>query len=192
MPRRIDETAVFEAATRLFVSEGFAGTTTKAIAALAGVNEATLFRRYGGKAELICAALRARIAGVALSTLAVTDDLEADLVGVVQAYLETYAQVGAVLPVLLVEVPQHPELRPALDAVWTNIQGVARVIGHHQGRGALGSRPPLLTVSALIGPMFVLGLVRRAGLVDGSLQVDVAEHVRAFLRGHEGEGRSTA
>ncbi len=179
---------MFEAATRLFVSKGYAGTTTKAVATQAGVNEATLFRRYGGKAELICAALRARLEAVPLRTLAATDDLEADLVTIVQAYLLTQEQVGALLPMLLVEVPQHAELRPALDVVWTNIHGVSQIIAHHQERGALQHEPPLLTVSALIGPMFAVGLARRAQMVELPLRVDVAAHVRGFLGGRAVSG----
>ncbi|GEM_PF-632465 len=192
MPRRIDETAVFESATRLFVSWGYDGTTTKTIASLAGVNEATLFRRYGGKAELICAALSAQLEGVPLATVETTDDVEADLVGIVRAYLQTQDQVGAVIPMLLVEVPQHRELRPALDKVWANLQAIAQIIVHHQARGALPQELPLLTLSALIGPLFVVGLARRARLVDRALEVEVEveRYVRAFLQGRAVPGAS--
>ena len=43
---------IMEAASQLFTEKGFAGTTTRAIAELAGVNEVTLFRHFGTKEKL--------------------------------------------------------------------------------------------------------------------------------------------
>ena len=48
MPRRIDVDAVLAAAVSVFAEKGYRTTTTKEIAERAGVNEVTLFRRYGG------------------------------------------------------------------------------------------------------------------------------------------------
>lgn len=186
MPRQIDEPHLFDAVTDLFVSEGYTGMTTKVIAARAGVNEVTLFRRYGGKADLVCAALRARLERVPLGSLVAADDLEADLVRVVEAYWETYRQVGAVIPLLLVEATRHPELRPALEVAWTNIHAVARIVAHHQARGRLRQESPFLAVLALVGPMFVVGLARQAW-PELPLQTDAEAHVRGFLQGRAGE-----
>ena len=191
MPRQIDELRLFEVVTELFVCQGYSGTTTKVIAARAGVNEATLFRRYGGKAELVCAALRDRLEQVPLRSLVATDDLAADLVQVVEAYLQTYRQVGAVFPVLLVEAARHLELRRALEVAWFNIQAVVRIVAHHQARGSLREESPLLAVSALIGPMFVVGLVQRVQ-PEMPLQVDVEAHVRGFLEGRAVSGSTQA
>ena len=43
---------IIQATTRLFAEKGIAGTTTRAIAELAGVNEVTLFRHFGSKDNL--------------------------------------------------------------------------------------------------------------------------------------------
>jgi len=43
---------IMQAASKLFTEKGFAGTTTRAIAELAGVNEVTLFRHFGTKEKL--------------------------------------------------------------------------------------------------------------------------------------------
>jgi len=45
------------AAVRIFAETGYRGATTRRIAQEAGVNEVTLFRHFGSKAELILAAL---------------------------------------------------------------------------------------------------------------------------------------
>ena len=56
-----------EAAAQLFASRGFNGVSTREIARLADVNEATLFRVFERKKELFWAAVEARLAGLKLS-----------------------------------------------------------------------------------------------------------------------------
>jgi AcrR family transcriptional regulator len=51
------ESDIMEAATRLFADEGFHGTSTRKIAAAAGVSEGTLFHYYGTKNVLLLAIL---------------------------------------------------------------------------------------------------------------------------------------
>ena len=43
---------ILQAAVKLIVEQGYARTTTRAIAAEAGVNEVTLFRHFGSKEKL--------------------------------------------------------------------------------------------------------------------------------------------
>ena len=52
MPKIIDETKIFNATMNFFMSLGYDRATTKEIADIAGVNEVTLFRKYGSKAGL--------------------------------------------------------------------------------------------------------------------------------------------
>jgi AcrR family transcriptional regulator len=56
----MDETEerILDAAARVFAEAGFRGATTRRIAAAAGVNEVTLFRRFPTKDALIVAALQ--------------------------------------------------------------------------------------------------------------------------------------
>ncbi len=56
MPRRIDVERLFEETVTVFAERGYRATTTREIARRAGINEVTLFRRYGDKAALINAA----------------------------------------------------------------------------------------------------------------------------------------
>lgn len=55
-PEEVDR-LVCDAARRLFAQKGYTGSTTREIAALAGVHEPRLYRRYGSKAGLFRAAV---------------------------------------------------------------------------------------------------------------------------------------
>jgi AcrR family transcriptional regulator len=181
VPRRIDEEQVFDAVLQLWVAQGYAGTTTKEVAERAGVNEATLFRKYGSKGALIVEAIGRRLRSVPLRELSATNDVHADLVAVVEAYQQTHRQVGPVIPLLLVEAPRHPELRPALNVAFENIGGVVGIVAHHQASGALRPEDPMATIAALLGPLFVAGMF--AAVRPGASPVDAEAHVRGFLEG---------
>jgi AcrR family transcriptional regulator len=181
MPKKIDEDVLFETVLKLWVERGYSGTTTKKIAERAHVNEATLFRRYGGKAKLVVTAISKKLQNVPLRTLTATDDVEADLRRIVESYQETNQQIGAVFPLLLAEVSRDAALRPALEVAWENLGFLVRIIGHHQARGALREESPLTTLTALIGPLFVIGMFGDAH--PAKSMFDAEEHVRAFLHG---------
>lgn len=60
---------ILAAAAKLYAEHGFRGTTTRAIAEAAGVNEVTLFRIFGSKETLIVEAMRAHSVPVHVGTL---------------------------------------------------------------------------------------------------------------------------
>jgi AcrR family transcriptional regulator len=182
VPRKIDEEQLFKAVLQIWVRKGYAGTTTKRVAESAGVNEATLYRRYGDKAELVCRALSDQIERVPLRQLQATDDVRHDLLAIVDAYLQTHQQVGNVFPLLMIEVARHPELLPALESGWVNVGAVVQIVAHHQARGALREEPPMNAANALLGPLFVQLLMAQAQ-PDRIGAVDITSYVDGFLRG---------
>ena len=60
---------ILAAAARVYAQYGFRGATTRLIAAEAGVNEVTLFRTFGSKAELLQAMLQSQVTSSAAPTL---------------------------------------------------------------------------------------------------------------------------
>lgn len=54
-----DETQIkiMDATMTLIIEKGYSGATTKKIARFAGVNESTIFRRFGEKKEIVTAAM---------------------------------------------------------------------------------------------------------------------------------------
>jgi AcrR family transcriptional regulator len=60
---------ILAAAARVYAQYGFRGSTTRLIATEAGVNEVTLFRTFGSKAELLQAMLQSQVTAIAAPVL---------------------------------------------------------------------------------------------------------------------------
>src|SRR5437867_7548916 len=60
---------ILDAAARVYAQYGFRGATTRLIAMEAGVNEVTLFRTFGSKAELLRAMLQSQVSATAVPLL---------------------------------------------------------------------------------------------------------------------------
>jgi AcrR family transcriptional regulator len=69
------EKKILDAATDLFSKKGFEGTTTKAIALKAGVNEARLFRHFSNKEKLYAALLRRKVSHLFLHVIPVLEKM---------------------------------------------------------------------------------------------------------------------
>ena len=185
MPKVIDEDRVFEVAAALFVRHGYAGTKTKEIARKAGLNEATLFRRYGSKARSLPmgAAIDHQWRDVPLAGLAPSDDLEADLVMIVEAYLETNRLRGAIVPALLVELAMQHRLERCLRRCARQRRRARGNPPPSSGRGSCpgrGARDGVArTDRTAHGPRDVLC----ADLGQPLPAIDAPAYVRVFLEG---------
>lgn len=183
MPKIVDEAGIFGAAIGLLMSRGFEGATTKEIADSAGVNEVTLFRKYGSKTGLFEKAIEHRLRDTPLNKIAFTGDIETDLFAIVEAYLETNEVHGDIMPVILIELPRNPDLQGSMDTPWRNLQGIMSSIRAFQDRKLLMREPPLATLAALLGPIMVNQMFRRANLALPVPAIDLRAHVDAFLNG---------
>ena len=72
MSEPVTDKRMFDAALAVLAQRGYAGATTRRIAEAAGVNEATLFRRFGDKRQLILAAIHADLPRLTREALTVT------------------------------------------------------------------------------------------------------------------------
>jgi AcrR family transcriptional regulator len=185
MPKVIDETSVFRTVVDMLVSHGYEGATTKAIADIANVNEATLFRKYGSKAELFEKAINHQFSDTPLNKLIYTGDLETDLLAIVEAYMETNEIYGEIIPTILAELPRHPEIKKSFNTPWANIQVILKIIQEYQSQGRLKEESPLTSLNALIGPLMTRQMFQRANLVLPIPDIDAREHVDSFLQGRK-------
>jgi AcrR family transcriptional regulator len=185
MPKIIKDEEVFRAVTKVILEQGYAGATTKQIAALANVSEVTLFRKYRSKEQLVILALRALIEETEIEAATeYTGNLAADLTHIVENYLNLANRYGHFMSALLTEIPRFPELTQLLDLPFGIIHGVGELIGRYQAKGLLRREPPLHAVMALIGPLTFSKMLRIARPNLDLAAQDPHIHVQLFLEGH--------
>lgn len=124
LARNITEARIIEAAVQLFAEHGFKGTSTRDIAQLASVNEATLFRHFGRKADLFWAAADSRLNGLKLNRE-------------LQHELSSDADPQTVVPMIVAFITesmfQRPELIRLLYVASFELAGAKRLLGQHLG-----------------------------------------------------------
>jgi len=185
MPKVIDETKIFSAALDILIAHGYEGATTQKIAEVAEVNEVTLFRKYGSKAGLFEKVIEHQLADTPLNKPAHSGNLEADLLAIVEAYIETNETHGNIIPLLLIEMPRYPDLQGSFNTPWKNLQGIIGIIQKYQKQGELKEESPLASLTALIGPILVSQMLRHANPNLPVPAMDPKAHVEAFLNGRK-------
>ena len=124
LARNITEVRIVEAAVQLFSRQGFKGTSTRDIADLAQVNEATLFRHFGRKLDLFWAAADSRLERIKMSRE-------------LQQGLSSDADPQTVIPMIVAfimdGVLRQPELMRLLYVAGFELAGAERVLGAHLG-----------------------------------------------------------
>ena len=100
---------ILKAAARVFAEEGLAGSTTRAIAKAAGVNEVTLFRHFGTKDRLITAVIGQNFADKEEANSSYSSDLEADLFDFANRYEGRLTENLPLIRTMLAEIHHHRE-----------------------------------------------------------------------------------
>lgn len=120
MPRQEVKDRILETALSVFSENGYAGTTTREIAQRAGVNEVTIFRRFGSKDLLFHEVL---LRSSPLSIL--TDDLDRRLTGhlgkdlelLANSYLEAAWAQRETIRIGLMEAPRDKDLSRLVSVI---------------------------------------------------------------------------
>ncbi|HEX7066001.1 MAG TPA: TetR/AcrR family transcriptional regulator [Bacillales bacterium] len=108
---------IFQAALAIFSKKGYSATTTREIAAHAGVTEVTLFRHFGTKEYLFQEAiLRFSPASILTDELdeKLTGDLHHDLKLLAKRYLTNAMENVEQIRIGVMEAPRNPELARAV------------------------------------------------------------------------------
>jgi AcrR family transcriptional regulator len=182
LPAEIPKEKMFDAAVDAVIQHGYAGATTKRIAEIAGVGEATLFRRFGTKEALLREALRAEAAAFASEAVVYSGDLRADLVRIVRAYDAVLKRRGRLAMSVLAELPRRPELGEVMAAPMAAVGHVAGVVGRYQSEGALGGEKPWDALVPLLSPVLLGSALRKLQPAIPEA-FDAEAHVERFLTG---------
>jgi AcrR family transcriptional regulator len=153
----VTEVRIVEAAAQLFARNGFKGTTTRDIAQLADLNEATLFRYFPRKPELFWAAVESHIARVKLAratqTSLASDDAPTIVVPLLIAFildsLDNQPDLRRLLHVAAFELPEADQmirehLGPIFDMVCAYFKRCAE-------KGTMRNIAPSLATLGLLG-----------------------------------------
>jgi TetR/AcrR family transcriptional repressor of mexJK operon len=125
---------ILSEAARLFAKMGYARTTTRALAAAAGVTEVTLFRHFESKEKLF-EAVAQRFGGTAVASALEAqltgEDYRADLMRVGTMFMRVMQERGEVVRLMLCEASYFPEMR---DVLAQNPRALRALMAHYLGQ----------------------------------------------------------
>lgn len=132
---------ILDAAAELIATHGYAATTTRAIAERAGVNEVTLFRRFGNKLgvlEALGERLRVRQAGHAAAAAPDSENVSETLLRLARMEIAGAIEGGALAIRLAFDAQSVPEIAALLgEGIPGNIEGLTEYLGERQAAGEL-------------------------------------------------------
>jgi AcrR family transcriptional regulator len=178
----VTDKTMFDAALTVLAERGYAGATTRKIAEAAGVNEVTLFRRFGDKRQLILAAIHADIGRLANDGLTTTGDLEADLIRIVEYYSDLYQHRDGLVGTLLLEGARNADVAALIQEPLGAMSRIGEIFAGYQRSGEMIEEPPEFAVQALLAPLLLTTLLRRVTAREIALP-EARTVVQRFLRG---------
>jgi AcrR family transcriptional regulator len=179
---------ILEAAAALYSTVGFRGTTTRRIAADAGVNEVTLFRHFGSKEALIREVISRGWSRFCFEALPEQPgDPATEIAEWALRYYGLHAECAAFIRTRLGEFQEHPEIVPDAAAP---PERMAAVLGAYLERLQSAGRmradvEPKRAAAMLIGALFADAVTREGviAMFSPDAESDVLGYVQIFLRG---------
>jgi AcrR family transcriptional regulator len=133
--------AILRAAADLFAERGYKGTTTRAIAERAGVNEVTVFRRFGNKQGVLTALgemWAGRMAGFAVAEIPDPADTRATLRSLAALEVLQAREFGGVALRLALDAATNPEVAAVMGGgPGQNFAGLVAYLAQRQKAGDL-------------------------------------------------------
>ena len=191
MAEPVTDATMFDAALAVLAERGYAGATTRRIAEAAGINEVTLFRRFGDKRQLILAAIHADISRLVDNGLTTTGDIEADLIRVVEYYSDLYRHRNGLVGTLLLEGARNPDVAALIKEPLGAMSRLAEILSGYQRAGQMVEEPTEFAVQALLAPLLVITLLGRVTSSEIAVP-DARTVVRRFLKGRITERQTMA
>ncbi len=179
--------AIIEGAIRAVAEYGFQNLTTRRIAEEAGVNEVTLFRRFGNKAAVLDALFQHEAQSIAAKAIFYTGNLEEDLIRIVDTLWLAMKKRETLVPVILMELPRDPEIRQYAQHSMKVVQNLLEILQRYQNEGRLRPNQVYIQFLTLIGPLIFLKNL--SGLFPASdPPFQARNYVAQYL---EGQGTNT-
>ena len=177
--------AILEGTIQCIYKLGFQNLTTKCIAKEAGVNEVTIFRRFGSKTAVLDALFQYEAQSIAVNAIYHTGDLEADLIRIVDTMWYAIKNRQSIIPIILLELPRNPALQERAQHSVQAVGQLTQIIQQYQAEGELKPAPPLIAFSALIGSLVFMALVESV-MPQINESFDSQAYVQQYLDGYGG------
>lgn len=173
---------LLDATAQLFAKLGWRGTTTRRIAELAGVNEVTLFRKFGSKESLLVEAVRCQAADAMQDQLPVRPtDLRAELVAWAARHHGQLHERSSMIRTCLAEFEEHPELAPvATEGAERTMGDMLRYFGEARRLGLIGPEGSLEAATVMLMNALFMDAITR-DVLPGCGLVSTDEAVAAFV-----------
>ena len=177
---------LLHAAGRIYAEVGFRGATTRRIADEAGVNEVTLFRLFGSKAQLIAEAINCQDPMGAVTLPTVPVDAWAELNEWCEGHATALREMRGTIRKTMADLEQHPEMGPHLCRGQTPhfnelVTYAARLVARHpSAEGADVETACSMLFSALFGDAMGREIVPT--VYPQPEHEATARYVRVFLR----------
>jgi AcrR family transcriptional regulator len=180
---------ILEAAARVYAQYGFRGATTRLIAQEAGVNEVTLFRLFGSKAQLFDELLNKQLHASTVPLLPAEpgDDPESELTGWCAVLLSQMRASRSFLRKMLGETEERPEAaRSACVGPHCAAESLERYVTRLRALGLADTNADCRTaismfMSALFGDVMVRDAMTEHFFPEPEEDAP-ARYVAAFLR----------
>ena len=180
---------IVEAAVHLFAHQGFSGTSTREIARLADVNEASLFRHFASKKDLFWAALQSRLRHLRIRKelqdgLANQADPELVFPLIIELVLEISTYQSELIRLLDVGLL---ELRPGAERIYRQqvspiFQAISDYLDKSAKRGLLRGLDPAVTTIALTTTVLAHQGLHQLFTGSGVPYANSNEAVRAYSK----------
>ena len=154
---------LLDVTARLYAEHGWRGTTTRRIAEAAGVNEVTIFRRFGSKEALLLESIEAASKDDHPSPLPeVPTDLASELGAWARTHHKAIREKSGIIRASLAEWEERPELAPvACQGAMAAIADVVRYLKAARERQMIGADGSLEAASVmLLNTLFLDAMIR--------------------------------
>jgi len=181
---------IMQAASQLFTERGFAGTTTRAIAEAAGVNEVTIFRHFGSK-EKLAKAIMDQFGGLAIAENLeehLSGDYPQDLTRIGQVMIHVMTERTDAIRMAICESGNFPEFQQVVAENPRQLRHMlARYFKDQMKKGIIHAGHPEALAQAFLGMFFSYTVLR--GFLRDTLSPElssdeiVKQFVGLFVRG---------
>ncbi|MFW9837073.1 MAG: TetR/AcrR family transcriptional regulator [Candidatus Thorarchaeota archaeon] len=184
MPKVLDDEQIFRAVIQTIAERGYTGSTTKDLAAAAGVSEVTLFRKYGSKEKLVKASISFIIGQVDLKSAGqYTGDVHTDLIRMVKIYYDLANEYGDFFSVMIFELQRHLDLLEIVDEPFSIVLGFVELMARYQNEGLLAKEHPLIAWASLVSPILIVFNMKKV-VPAFDMKIDhIRDHVTNYLSG---------